>query len=221
MGAIVRSNAAFANGELALLSHDCKVNQNGLVEASMSFACLDTATFTARNVGSFIKGGTPPVALPKDIAAIGLVNDTIYLADQTTRTENGICYIDANYTGIKANAREQYSLNTETRSHNGYGYATINLPTSLGYLVYPVSFDYTVELQTVEYASFVAKPREKAGASVNTIFKKRRGIVSQSRILAFDDPKPKTVLKVSVIENGVVYVITETADVVFEDNLRA
>jgi hypothetical protein len=55
---------------------------------------------------------------------------------------------------------------------------------------------------------------------VQTIFKRRRGIASQSTILAFKDPEPTTVLKFSAVENGMVYVITETADLVFEDNLR-
>jgi hypothetical protein len=216
----IRSTPQFAAGGFALISHDCKVNQNGLIEVSMSLACLDTATITARNVGVFVKGGVPPVPLPEDVKAAGPLNDTIYLADRTTRTESGICYINANYTGVQANARPTFSFNTETRSHNGYGVATINLPASVSYLTYPVSFDYTVELETVQYASLVSSPRTIAAARVQKIFKRRRGIVSQSRILAFADPFPTTVLKFSSVENGLVYVITETADVIFEDNLR-
>lgn len=213
MPAIVQSTAAFANGEIVLLSHDCKVNANGLIEVPMSLAFLDSATFTPRNVAKFQKGAPPPVALPDDVKAVGPINGTVYLADHTVKTENGICYAQANYVGT--NGRSSQSTTFEIRSYSGYGTAEVELgnnPAKVE-ITYAVSFDYSVTTTSFEYVSFVAASKNRAIAQENNRWNIKRSISIDDTNYKFrSDPQGDFHRLFTAQPIGPLWIISDTAN---------
>lgn len=224
MPAIVQSTTSFSQGEITLLDHDVKVNQNGLVEVSMSFACLNTEVFAPRNLAKFGKGAVPPVTLPNDVKAVGLANNMIYLADHSVKTSNGICYINANYVGVLAsfatNAQTSAprTITTEARSFSGYGEAQVELGqnTAEVKITYAISFDYYAEVESVQYASLTNQPQNIARAIEKGRYNVKRSIDNDDPTLKNrQDPQSQLVRTISVQQTGPIYIISESADLVF------
>jgi hypothetical protein len=152
MPATIISSSAFASGSLVLLSHNATVASDGLVQVQMQFACLGTPQVVATNMRRFLPDSPPPVALPTDVAALRLETGTVYLTEARPTTSNGICYIDATYSGSSADQARRVTETWTTRSFSGtilgeLVVGGLKVPTIYG----SVSFDYTGVSRSVSW----------------------------------------------------------------------
>jgi len=152
MPATVISTTEFANGGLALLSHNSTVEGDGIVQVAMQFACLGTPQVVATNMRRFIPDAPPPVALPASVSSLRLETGTVYLLDARNSIANGICYIDASYVGSSADQARRVTETWTTRSFSGTILGQLNLSgTSIATIFGTIAFDYTAVARTVNW----------------------------------------------------------------------
>lgn len=152
MAFTIRSTTAFAAGQIILQNHTFNVADDGLVSARFSFACLGTSAVVAAAMRKFIVDMPPPVALPADMTALRLETGNIYLSDVSSRIENGICYIEANYVGSNADQARRVTESWTTRSFNGTILGEYTVAGTLIATVYgSINFDYTAVSRTVSW----------------------------------------------------------------------
>lgn len=120
MASLIRSNTAFANGDLTLVEHSISVAEDGLVSVSANFACLGTKQVIANNLRNFQPDQGFPVALPADLASMPLETSMVYLDTYTSNVQNGICYITGNYVGSSTAQKYRVTRNYYTRSFDGF-----------------------------------------------------------------------------------------------------
>lgn len=219
MPATIVSNAAFANGQLVDLANTLNVQENGLVQVQLSYACLGTASAIERNMALFVKDSPPPLPLPEAVRNTPLVNKNVFLVNHTQRTERGIYYIDAQYVGVSALDKVKVSQDTEERSHSGYFIYSFTTGVTTVKAVGTITFDYTSPTTTVEHCSYDLKSR-KGGKLLGDDPPKQRNV----QILPADRigqggsfPFPNDVVSTSIEKVGPVFVIRETTRVEYKN----
>jgi hypothetical protein len=214
MATTIRSNAEFAAGNLVLLKHTLSLRENGLVSVAMSMACLGTEAVMKRNLALFGKDALPPVALPDNVKATPLINNAIYLADYQSRTETGVGYIDANYVGVSALGRTEYSESSNTKSFSGYLYANRFFNGNPVLFFFPWSFDYIASSVSISHCSFDAASRRQPEGRIEDRFNFKGGLPNVTDYYPSDVGRPyiKQVMATQISKIGPVYVINETAN---------
>jgi hypothetical protein len=213
MATTIRSNAEFAAGNLVLLKHTLSLRENGLVTVAMSMACLGTEAVMKRNLALFGKDALPPVALPDNVKATPLINNAIYLADYQSRTETGVGYIDANYVGVSALGRTEYSESSNTKSFSGFKFFNRNFNGNVVLFFFPWSFDYIATSVSISHCSFDAASRREPQGRIDDRFNFKGGAPDQNYgETSIGLPRIKQVIGTQITKVGPVYVIQETAN---------
>jgi hypothetical protein len=217
MPATIQSSSEFAAGEIALLSHDCRVSANGLIEVGMSFAFLSTPTFTPRNLAKFGKGAVPPVALPSSVQSSRPINGAVYLLDYTAKSENGICYVQANYVGT--NGGQSVSVSYSVQSYSGYGTAEVNLganPAKVE-ITFAISFDYAMTITSYEYVEFKPQSKLKGLAIINGEWNKKTSVsLGGTNFKSVATPRGMSRPYFTAKPIGPLWIINDTAELIIE-----
>ena len=218
MAAVIRSTSEFASGQIVLTQHSASTRLNGLVEASMEFACMGTQSAIARNMSLFLPNTSPPVALPEDLANTPLINGNVFLHEFTTRTQNGICYVSANYVGVNSTSEGQKSESSTTKSILVTTRKQITVQGGgTGFIFVTLAFDYLAVEARIQYCAFDLKNRKTPGGRIEQIRNIKRyagGTQQQQAQVAAVNPYTlprRDALAMSFEKIGPVYVITESA----------
>jgi hypothetical protein len=213
MPATIISSPQFAAGAVVLLRHTLSVEENGFVSVPMSMACLGTEAVMARTLALFKPNALPPVALPDNVKATPLVNKAVYLADYQSRTENGICYIDANYVGISALDLVQRSQSQEVKSFGGLFNYRLDLGgnTAIVNITGNISFDYVATSLAAVWCSYSATEKNiLTSTPEGERFNIRRDSTVNALAGSIRDPQKFDVLKKQITQVGPVYIISES-----------
>jgi hypothetical protein len=158
MPSLIRSNSAFAAGDLVLQSHNFSVADDGFVSARFNFACLGTPQVVARNMRLFEPDAPLPITLPNDLAALPLETRQVYCLNTDSHIASGICYIVAEYVGSSANQSRRIEETWTSRTFTG------EILASLGFfsagattgILGVVSFDYMAVSRSVKWTTIAA-----------------------------------------------------------------
>jgi hypothetical protein len=161
MPATIISEPSFAAGNLALLESSLNTTDYGLVTVRARFACLGSDAVVQRNLAQFGRHAPFPLALtPASLRNTPLERGTVFLVDCETRTENGLCYFDANYSGIAEPRRVVQTQASQSRSFVGLFSYTLDLGANVANVEAfgTISFDYDSVTTSTVTCSFINAP---------------------------------------------------------------